>query len=136
MRRKITSAHRKSPFMIVSFPEIVCGLLKSSKKIQPSSIDSPQARVCFRLLSGNPKVLIFLDSFLGPPFLLIGCSDSRVPPDQLTHTQPGEMFIHRNVANLVVNTDMNMMSVLQYAVDVLKGNLSVRNVTWLISLLQ
>jgi len=55
-----------------------------------------------------------------PRFLLIGCSDSRVPPDQLTKTQPGEIFIHRNVANLVVSTDINLMSVLQYAVEVLK----------------
>jgi carbonic anhydrase len=55
-----------------------------------------------------------------PSYMLIGCSDSRVPPDQLTMTQPGDIFIHRNVANLVVNTDLNSMSVLQYAVEVLK----------------
>jgi len=55
-----------------------------------------------------------------PKYLLIGCSDARVPPDQLTGTEPGEIFIHRNVANLVVNTDLNLMSVLQYAVEVLK----------------
>lgn len=55
-----------------------------------------------------------------PDFLWIGCSDSRVPADELTGTHPGEMFVHRNVANLVVNTDMNMLSVLQYAVEVLK----------------
>ncbi|KJE91339.1 carbonate dehydratase, variant 1 [Capsaspora owczarzaki ATCC 30864] len=55
-----------------------------------------------------------------PPYMYIGCSDSRVPPDQLTQTMPGELFIHRNVANLVVNTDMNLMAVLQYAVEVLK----------------
>ena len=55
-----------------------------------------------------------------PDFLWIGCSDSRVPADELTGTHPGEMFVHRNVANLVVNTDLNMLSVLQYAVEVLK----------------
>ena len=55
-----------------------------------------------------------------PKFLIIGCSDSRVHPDQLTGTEPGDIFIHRNVANLVVNTDLNLMSVLQYAVEVLK----------------
>lgn len=54
-----------------------------------------------------------------PQYMLIGCSDSRVPPDQLTKTEPGQIFIHRNVANLVVNTDVNMLSVLQYAVEVL-----------------
>jgi carbonic anhydrase len=55
-----------------------------------------------------------------PDFLWIGCSDSRVPPDQITQTQPGEIFIHRNVANLVVNTDVNVLSVLDYAVNYLK----------------
>lgn len=55
-----------------------------------------------------------------PEFLWIGCSDSRVPPDQITQTQPGEIFIHRNIANMVVHTDMNMLSVLQYAVEVLQ----------------
>lgn len=55
-----------------------------------------------------------------PEFLWIGCSDSRVPPDQITQTNPGEIFIHRNVANLVVNTDVNLMSVLDYAVSHLK----------------
>ena len=55
-----------------------------------------------------------------PEFLWIGCSDSRVGPDRLTGTHPGDMFVHRNIANLVVSTDMNLLSVLQYAVEVLK----------------
>jgi len=55
-----------------------------------------------------------------PEFLWIGCSDSRVPPNEITQTHPGEIFIHRNIANMVVHTDLNMLSVLQYAVDVLQ----------------
>ena len=55
-----------------------------------------------------------------PEFLWIGCSDSRVPPDRITGTGPGDMFVHRNIANLVVQTDMNLLSVLQYAVEVLR----------------
>lgn len=55
-----------------------------------------------------------------PEFLWIGCSDSRVPAEDVTGAEPGELFVHRNVANLVVHTDFNMLSVLQYAVEVLK----------------
>ena len=55
-----------------------------------------------------------------PEFLWIGCSDSRVPANEITGTQPGEIFVHRNVANMVVHTDFNMLSVLQFAVEVLK----------------
>ena len=55
-----------------------------------------------------------------PQILWIGCADSRVPPNEITETKPGEIFIHRNVANLVVHTDLNMLSVLQYGVEVLK----------------
>lgn len=55
-----------------------------------------------------------------PEFLWIGCSDSRVPANEITGTDPGEIFVHRNVANLVINTDVNVLSVLDYAVNHLK----------------
>jgi carbonic anhydrase len=68
----------------------------------------------------DPQFFERLVNIQRPDFLWIGCSDSRVPPNEITQTQPGEIFIHRNVANLVIHTDLNMLSVLQYAVEVLE----------------
>ncbi|HEY5408476.1 MAG TPA: carbonic anhydrase [Ginsengibacter sp.] len=58
-----------------------------------------------------------LSSLQTPEFLWIGCSDSRVPADKITGTQPGEIFVHRNIANMVVHTDVNLLSVLDFAVN-------------------
>jgi carbonic anhydrase len=63
-----------------------------------------------------------LSSVQKPDFLWIGCSDSRVPANEITGTMPGEVFVHRNIANMVVHTDMSMLSVLDYAVNVLEVN--------------
>ncbi len=68
----------------------------------------------------DPEFFQSLKDVQTPEFLWIGCSDSRVPPNEITQTQPGEIFIHRNIANLVVNTDVNVLSVLEYAVHHLK----------------
>ncbi len=71
-------------------------------------------------LAEDPQFFERLVHLQTPEFLWIGCSDSRVPANQITGTQPGEIFVHRNVANLVVNTDVNLLSVLDYAVNHLK----------------
>jgi carbonic anhydrase len=71
-------------------------------------------------LKADPEYFRQLSKDQTPEYLWIGCSDSRVPADRVTGTGPGEMFVHRNIANMVVHSDMNMLSVLSYAVDVLK----------------
>jgi carbonic anhydrase len=73
-----------------------------------------------RMLKEDPAYFKKLVGIQSPEVLWIGCSDSRVPADKITGTEPGEIFVHRNVANLVVYTDLNLLSVLQYAVEVLK----------------
>jgi carbonic anhydrase len=72
-----------------------------------------------RIKANDPEFFHALAKQQNPKYLWIGCSDSRVPATQLVGLQPGEMFVHRNVANLVVHTDFNCLSVMQFAVDVL-----------------
>jgi carbonic anhydrase len=72
------------------------------------------------MLKSDPDFFNKLSHLQTPEYLWIGCSDSRVPANQITGTMPGEIFVHRNVANLVVNTDVNVLSVLDYAVNHLK----------------
>lgn len=68
----------------------------------------------------DPEFFKRLSALQTPEFLWIGCSDSRVPADKITGTQPGEIFVHRNIANMVVHTDVNLLSVLDFAVNHLK----------------
>ncbi|BFG70944.1 carbonate dehydratase [Sediminibacterium sp. KACHI17] len=71
-------------------------------------------------IQDDPEYFSRLADIQKPDFLWIGCSDSRVPANEITNTQPGEIFVHRNIANMVVHTDVNLLSVLDYAVTHLK----------------
>jgi carbonic anhydrase len=71
-------------------------------------------------LQQDPEFFDKLSRGQSPQFLWIGCSDSRVPANEITNTQPGDIFVHRNIANMVVHSDMNLLSVLDYAVNILK----------------
>ncbi|WP_121966371.1 carbonic anhydrase [Myroides sp. N17-2] len=71
-------------------------------------------------LSVNPDYFKRLSEKQTPPVLWIGCSDSRVPANEIIGAEPGDVFVHRNIANMVIHSDMNMLSVLDYAVNILK----------------
>ncbi len=74
------------------------------------------------MVEQDPEYFNRLAHLQTPEFLWIGCSDSRVPADKITGTQPGEIFVHRNIANMVIHTDVNLFSVLDYAVNHLHIN--------------
>lgn len=88
-------------------PELYDTLLKNNKKWVEEVTEK------------DPDFFSNLSKGQTPPVLWIGCADSRVPANVITGTQPGEIFVHRNIANMVIHTDMNMLSVLDYAVNVL-----------------
>jgi carbonic anhydrase len=73
-----------------------------------------------RIREDEPNFFVNLSRQQSPAYLWIGCADSRVPANEIVGLQPGELFVHRNVANIVVHTDLNCLSVMQFAVDLLK----------------
>jgi carbonic anhydrase len=85
----------------------------------PKLLDNNRAWAADRV-KRDPTFFTRLAHQQAPEFLWIGCSDSRVPANEIVGLDPGELFVHRNVANLVVHTDLNCLSVLQFAIDVLK----------------
>lgn len=82
-------------------------------------LDNNQKWVASKLAI-DPEYFLKLANGQQPPLLWIGCADSRVPANEIIGAQPGEVFVHRNIANMVIHSDMNMLSVLDYAVNVLK----------------
>ncbi|MDT8413744.1 MAG: carbonate dehydratase [Flavobacteriaceae bacterium] len=89
-------------------PSFYQQILENNKKWVAEKIDQ------------DPEYFSSLANGQKPPLLWIGCADSRVPANEITGTKPGEVFVHRNIANMVIHTDMNMLSVLDYAVNALK----------------
>ena len=77
------------------------------------------ARWAAKIKAANPDFFTTLSKQQAPDYLWIGCADSRVPANEIVDLMPGELFVHRNVANIVVHTDFNCLSVVQYAVEVL-----------------
>lgn len=73
-----------------------------------------------RIHQEDPNFFNSLSQLQAPKYLWLGCADSRVPPNQLLNLKPGEIFVHRNIANIMVHSDLNCLSVMQFAIDVLK----------------
>ncbi len=96
-----------------------CGLLEAMPKSLPNLLASNRAWSEART-ENDPDFFRRLSRQQAPEYLWIGCSDSRVPANEIVGLDPGELFVHRNVANVVVHTDLNCLSVMHYAVDVLK----------------
>lgn len=98
----------------------MCAKIEDTSNITYESLLNGNQKFVADTLKEDPEYFDKLASGQNPPVLWIGCADSRVPANQITNTKPGEIFVHRNIANMVIHTDMNMLSVLDYAVNVLK----------------
>lgn len=98
----------------------MCAQIHDTTHITYESLLEGNQKFIEKSLALDPQYFEKLANGQKPPILWIGCADSRVPANQITNTQPGEIFVHRNIANMVIHTDMNMLSVLDYAVNVLK----------------
>lgn len=103
----------------INKPKMALDIQQSQKKTYDSLIEG-NANFVTNELNKDPDYFKKLASGQSPEVLWIGCADSRVPANELTGTKPGEVFVHRNIANVCVHSDMNMLSVLDYAVNVLK----------------
>jgi carbonic anhydrase len=109
----------KIAYAWVCHPKIVKMSSRQSQITYNSLLAGNKAWVA-ETLKLDPNFFQDLSEGQTPPILWIGCSDSRVPANQITNTKPGDIFVHRNIANVVIHTDMNMLSVLDYSVNILK----------------
>ena len=98
----------------------MCAKIEDNTQIKYEDLIKGNQKFVEDTLKADPDYFNNLAKGQNPPVLWIGCADSRVPANQITNTKPGEIFVHRNIANMVIHTDMNMLSVLDYAVNVLK----------------
>jgi carbonic anhydrase len=101
--------------MYASKNQIKNNKMEAYKKLLKNNKEWAEAQI-----KEDPEYFQRLVKIQNPETLWIGCSDSRVPADRITGTHPGEIFVHRNIANLVIPTDLNLLSVLQFAVEILK----------------
>jgi carbonic anhydrase len=103
-----------------SIPAIDAGSIKLAQKQSYDALIKGNSNWVATRVKEDPEYFTKLAKGQSPEVLWIGCSDSRVPANEVTGTKPGEVFVHRNIANVCVHSDMNMLSVLDYAVNVLK----------------
>jgi len=117
-------AFQKTKLSLYSEPWLNSALLLRYRKISAmrllSHLFENNRAWAAEMVQQDPDFFLRLSAQQTPKYLWIGCADSRVPANQIVSTQPGEMFVHRNVANLVIHTDLNCLSSIQFAVDVLR----------------